>query len=245
MENIYDTHTKITVIYASVAVNMGSLQAQWMPTNGPYGGAITCFAVDSTTIFAGTYSGGVFLSTNNGQSWTPTKAGLINTNTRVLAADGVHLYAGTDGSYGGGLFVSTNNGASWTASGLAPQGVNVLALGGKNSDGKTHCRKSFRFGKNSYLSQVSSEMTENGVGVPHLIEWRGGLGDFTVLNRQNAEKAAYYDVANRKLEVHPASAAKAADHDGSNSRSRDWKTCSSRRCSAERQELHRNQDLEE
>ena len=108
------------------------LTAQWVQTNGPYGGDITCFAVDNTTIFAGTYSGGVYLSTNNGQSWTAAKAGLINTNTRVLAADGMHLYAGTEVMYGGGLFVSTNNGASWTASGLALQGVNVLALRGKN-----------------------------------------------------------------------------------------------------------------
>lgn len=76
------------------------------------------------------------------------------------------------------------------------------------SDGKTHCRKSFHFGKNSYLSEVSSELTENGVGVPHLLEWRGGFGDLTVLNRQNAEKAAYYDLSNSKLVVHPASAAK-------------------------------------
>ena len=115
----------------SVAVNMDSLHAQWIPTNGPYGGDITCFAVDSTTIFAGTYSGGVYLSTNNGQSWTAAKAGLINTNTLALATDGTNLYAG-EGGYGGGVFVSTNNGTSWSASGLAPVGVSVFAISGTN-----------------------------------------------------------------------------------------------------------------
>src|SRR5208283_4393158 len=123
---------RLLFLCTSVAVNMDSLNAQWIPTNGPYGGTITCFAVDSTAIFAGTYSGGVFQSTNNGQSWTATSAGLINTNTRVLATDGMNLFAGTEGTYGGGFFVSTNNGASWTASGLAPQGVSVLAISGKN-----------------------------------------------------------------------------------------------------------------
>ncbi len=123
---------RLLFLCISVAVNMDSLHAQWVQTNGPYGGDITCFAMDSTTIFAGAYSGGVFQSTNNGQSWTATKGGLINTNTLVLAADGMHLYAGTEVMYGGGLFVSTNNGASWTASGLALQGVNVLAIRGKN-----------------------------------------------------------------------------------------------------------------
>ncbi len=123
---------RIMLLYISVAVNMDSLNAQWVQSNGPYGGDITCFAVDSTTIFAGTYSGGVFFSTNNGQSWTAAKAGLINTNTLALAADGTNLYAGTEGSYGGGFFVSTNNGTSWTASGLAPLGVNVLAISGTN-----------------------------------------------------------------------------------------------------------------
>ncbi len=116
----------------SVAVNMDSLHAQWIETNGPYGGDITCFAVDSTTIFAGTYSGGVFLSTNNGQSWTAAKAGLINTNTLALATDGTNLFAGTQGAYGGGFFISTDNGTSWSARGLAPLGVTVLALKGTN-----------------------------------------------------------------------------------------------------------------
>jgi YidC/Oxa1 family membrane protein insertase len=76
------------------------------------------------------------------------------------------------------------------------------------SDGKTHCIKSFRFAKNSYLSEIKSELTENGIGVPHLLEWRGGFGDITVLNRQSAQKAVFYDLSNSKLVVHPASAAK-------------------------------------
>ena len=76
------------------------------------------------------------------------------------------------------------------------------------SDGKTVARKSFRFAKDSYLSQFNSEVSQNGVGVPHLIEWRGGFGDLTVLNRQQAQHSVYYDLSNSKLIVKDAKAAK-------------------------------------
>jgi hypothetical protein len=51
--------------FFTVVVLLGaqSLQAQWIQTNGPYGGGAQCFAVSSSNLFAGTY-GGVFLSTN-------------------------------------------------------------------------------------------------------------------------------------------------------------------------------------
>ncbi|HVN48322.1 MAG TPA: T9SS type A sorting domain-containing protein, partial [Bacteroidota bacterium] len=106
--------------------------AQWVQTNGPFGGKITCFAVDSTIIFAGTYSGGVFVSTDNGQSWNAVKGGIINTNIYALASDGTNLFAGASGPYYGGFFISTNNGSSWTSSGFSPYGVTSLVVSGTN-----------------------------------------------------------------------------------------------------------------
>src|SRR5581483_4225290 len=76
------------------------------------------------------------------------------------------------------------------------------------SDGKTDCKKSFRFDKNSYLSRVTSEVTQNGTPVPPLLEWRGGFGDLGVQNRQAAQQVVYYDLSATKLNVHPVSAAK-------------------------------------
>ena len=76
------------------------------------------------------------------------------------------------------------------------------------SDGKNFCRKSFRFGKNSYLAQVTSEVTQNGAPVPHEIEWRGGFGDSTVLNRIAEQHSVYYDLAQTKLITKDAKAAK-------------------------------------
>jgi ligand-binding sensor domain-containing protein len=78
----------------------------------------------------------IFLSTNNGTSWSAANSGLpkspldtshyVDVSTLVAISPG-RLFAGTRG----GVFLSTNNGTSWTAvnSGLA----NVRALVGSNA----------------------------------------------------------------------------------------------------------------
>ncbi len=76
------------------------------------------------------------------------------------------------------------------------------------SDGKNYARKSFTFSKNSYLSQISSEVKQNGAPTQHQIEWRGGFGDATVLNRSSEQQVVYYDLTQGKLIVKDAKAAK-------------------------------------
>ena len=83
-----------------------------------------------------------------------------------------------------------------------------LGIDYEYASGALHCRKSFRFVKNSYLSQLTTEVSQNGQPVPHLIEWRGGFGDQTVLNRQSVQQAVYYDLSNSKLQVNDVSKAK-------------------------------------
>jgi len=97
----------------------------------PYGGDVRSFAVSGRNLFAGTYGGGVFLSTNNGTSWTTVNTGLTNTSVRALAvspngAGGANLFAGTYS----GAFLSTDNGTTWTAfnTGLPNPHVSSLAL---------------------------------------------------------------------------------------------------------------------
>jgi hypothetical protein len=75
----------------------GILNAQWIQTNGTKGEFIRCFAVSGTNLFAGTYGGGVFLSTNNGASWTAVNSGLTTPYVSALAVLGKNLFAGTDG----------------------------------------------------------------------------------------------------------------------------------------------------
>jgi hypothetical protein len=59
---------------------------------------VSTVAVLGTNLFAGIYLGSVFLSTNNGTSWTAVDSGLTNTSVNALAASGTNLFAGTDGS---------------------------------------------------------------------------------------------------------------------------------------------------
>ena len=90
---------RIMLLYISVAVNMDSLNAQWVQSNGPYGGDITCFAVDSTTIFAGTYSGGVY-SLYEQRAKLDSDEGRIDKHqySLALAADGTNLLQGLKGA---------------------------------------------------------------------------------------------------------------------------------------------------
>ena len=88
----------------------------WMQTNGPYGGTITALhATPEGTLFAGAAEGGIFRSTDGGDTWAPASEGLPvsqeNTlpSTLVLTQDANTLYAGTND----GLFHLTNGGDSW------------------------------------------------------------------------------------------------------------------------------------
>ena len=89
----------ILVLFLLSVMHAGVAHAQWVQTNGPGGGIIVGFAVSDTNIFTGTGGGGVFLSTNNGTSWTET--GLTNTDVCALAISGTNLFAGT---WGGGVW---------------------------------------------------------------------------------------------------------------------------------------------
>jgi len=84
-----------------------SLNAQWVQTNGPYGGCVRTFAVSGTNLFAGTSddfgtSGDVFLSTNNGVNWKTVNNGMTDTSIFALVVSGTNLFAGTP--FGGFFF---------------------------------------------------------------------------------------------------------------------------------------------
>ena len=86
MRNIFRTVRCGGLIFVvfSLFTTTNPLHAQWIQTNGPYGGWVTSFAVSGTNLFAGTDGGGVFLSANNGTSWTAASTGLTNTTVWSL-----------------------------------------------------------------------------------------------------------------------------------------------------------------
>ena len=88
----------------------------WVQTNGPYGGEIlTIYAAPKGVLFAGTEGGGIFRSTDRGNSWTPVNSGLLYepgegfTGVPVLVQKGGTLYAGTRDT----LYASTDGGITW------------------------------------------------------------------------------------------------------------------------------------
>ena len=100
--------------------------------SGPEGGKIQALAinpVNTNTLYAGTGGGGVFKSTDGGDTWDDVNTGLtgffvqclaINTNTPST------LYAGT---LGGGAFKSTNGGDTWIAFNTGLINLNVQVHG--------------------------------------------------------------------------------------------------------------------
>jgi photosystem II stability/assembly factor-like uncharacterized protein len=82
--------------------------------------------VSGSNIFAAA-DGGVFLSTNNGTSWTALTNRIVNT----LAASGNIIFSGT---YSNGIYRSTDNGTTWsnTSTGLGGNNVVCFAISGNN-----------------------------------------------------------------------------------------------------------------
>ncbi len=67
------------------------------------------------------------------------------------------------------------------------------------SNGQTTVRKTFRFGQNSYRSQITSEVSAPGTTIPHYLVWRGGFGDPTIHNAPSVERTTYYPLAEGRL----------------------------------------------
>jgi hypothetical protein len=118
----------LTLIILNSSFLIRNCISQWVPdTNGIGWTTERSLAVSGTNIFTGTFSSGVYLSTNNGTSWSQTS--LNNQFVFSLAVNGSNIFAGT---YGNGLYLSTNNGSSWSQSSLINQYVVSLAVSGNN-----------------------------------------------------------------------------------------------------------------
>jgi ligand-binding sensor domain-containing protein len=103
-------------------------RAQWVQTSGPYSGNVTCFASTGGYLFAGTWDGRVFRSSDSGHTWTAVNNGLPNQIVFDLAVSGRNLFVGTFQ----GIYVSTDNGTDWNVcdSGLTDTDVRSLAVMG-------------------------------------------------------------------------------------------------------------------
>jgi ligand-binding sensor domain-containing protein len=94
----------LVIIFLTIS---NRLYSQWTNTNGPIGGVISALATSGTNIFAGTEAG-VFLSTNNGTSWSSINNGTTFQNVNAIATNGSDVYVGTFN----GIFLSSDNGST-------------------------------------------------------------------------------------------------------------------------------------
>ena len=62
------------------------------------------------------------------------------------------------------------------------------------SDGRTHATKTFALQRDGYMVQYSDEVMQAGVGLPHLVQWRGGFGDMAVQNAAGQQATIHYDL---------------------------------------------------
>jgi photosystem II stability/assembly factor-like uncharacterized protein len=97
------------------------------------GGVVQVIAVnpdDSTVVYVGTASGGVFKSTNGGSTWSSVTSTNLSRFVRDLAIDPVQtatLYAAT-GGLNGGVFKTLDGAASWTRRNVGISTSNVTAV---------------------------------------------------------------------------------------------------------------------
>ena len=88
----------------------------WVQTNGPYGGKILAIhEAPKGVLFAGTSGGGIFRSTDRGDTWAPVNTGLHFDSGRTLSIRAfAHnkglLYAGASNA----LYASTDGGDTWS-----------------------------------------------------------------------------------------------------------------------------------
>ena len=137
---------------------------------GPEGGYINALAIDPatpTTLYAGTWFGGAFKSTNGGTNWSAVNTGLTATWVLSLAIDPATpatLYAGT---WGGGVFV-----ISFSGSGVEPTVTTLPAsdatltsatLNGTVNPNGSGTNAWFEWGTDSNLATLSTT-SEQAIG---------------------------------------------------------------------------------
>lgn len=127
--NCYKSRVVYLLCVGVLCLFFGSTaRGQWVQTNGPYGGKVLCFGVSGTSLFAGTISGGIYRSTNEGDTWSAVNTGLPKSIlVECIVVNGSAVFIGT---WGGVVYRSLNQGDTWTAVNtiLPDRDINCMAV---------------------------------------------------------------------------------------------------------------------
>mgnify|MGYP001012706190 CR=1 FL=1 len=95
----------------------GNINAQWAQMNGPVSGSFNNIQVSGTNIWLSGQAGGIFFSSNQGNTWIGKGFSMRRVNFVFL--NGNSIFAATDI----GVYKSTNNGNNWNATTLTSQNI--------------------------------------------------------------------------------------------------------------------------
>jgi len=160
-------------LYVSVVSSLAILlfvwsasPAQWVQTNGsfPSNGTVSALAFSGTSLFAGTSgssSGGAYLTTDNGTSWSAPDPNLGNPYITAFAVSPTYLFAATNI----GVDRLPTNGGNWTfvSSGLTNRSVYALAIHNTNLFAGTLGGVYLSTNDGTNWTHVSSGMTDTTV----------------------------------------------------------------------------------
>ncbi len=110
------THGSYVFAAAGLVFRSSDNGASWVPMNNgitnPY---INTMSAGGNSVYGGAgITGGIYVSTNDGASWTGPGTGLPSfSGVNTIFVDGTDLWAGIQSN---GVYRSTDNGATWTAS---------------------------------------------------------------------------------------------------------------------------------
>jgi hypothetical protein len=91
--------------------------------SGPWGGSVSALGVIGPYAFAGTSGGGIFRSTNSGESWSLAAVDSGHTGVASIVVSGSKMFAASDS-----LYVSSDSGLSWHGVSLLPAEAGPLAV---------------------------------------------------------------------------------------------------------------------
>jgi len=116
--------------FFAITVPFNQLLAQWQQTTAPQDpSGVYALSYHANQLYAGISSHGVYISTDQGMSWTEKNDGLFNLSIRDFAFIDDNIFVAT---VGGGVFRSSKSDTSWTSasSGLSDLGVYALTVKG-------------------------------------------------------------------------------------------------------------------
>lgn len=122
----------VLILNSSFFINNSLSQWAQMSNGMGTNNIINAFETLGTNIYAGTNVNGIYISANNGTTWT--QSSMNNKTVYSFTTIGTNIYAGllNNPNGSGGVWLSINNGATWTQTTLNSRHIISFAVLGSN-----------------------------------------------------------------------------------------------------------------